>query len=135
MKKILSFMLLLALGFAFIGCGEPEDVNPSKVTVSVEKTEYVVGDKFSLTVKVEPEDATNKKVTWKSSDNTVVSVDQNGSAEALKAGNVTITVAAEADATVKDEVKITVKAAEATDVKVSEIKLSADKAQLNVGEQ
>ena len=135
MKKILSFMLLLALGFAFIGCGEPEDVNPSKVTVSVEKTEYVVGDKFSLTVKVEPENATNKKVTWKSSDNTVVSVDQNGSAEALKAGNVTITVAAEADATVKDEVKITVKAAEATDVKVSEIKLSADKAQLNVGEQ
>ena len=135
MKKILSFMLLLALGFAFIGCGEPEDVNPSKVTVSVEKTEYVVGDKFSLTVKVEPENATNKKVTWKSSDNAVVSVDQNGSAEALKAGNVTITVAAEADATVKDEVKITVKAAEATDVKVSEIKLSADKAQLNVGEQ
>ena len=136
MKKILSFMLLLALGFAFIGCGETPDVNPTKVTVSVEKTEYVVGEKFSLTVKVEPENATNKNVTYKSSDNEVVSVDDKGAAEALKAGNVTITVASQADATVKDEVKITVKAAETTeDVKVSEIKLTAAKSELAVGEE
>lgn len=49
------------------------------------------GDELTLTATVCPDNATNKNVTWSSSDNTVVSV-SNGNVTALKAGKATITV-------------------------------------------
>ncbi|WEV53180.1 Ig-like domain-containing protein [Bifidobacterium sp. ESL0704] len=52
------------------------------------------GGAMQLTATVTPEDATDKSVTWSSSDNSVVSIDANGKATALKAGKATITAKA-----------------------------------------
>lgn len=52
-----------------------------------------VGDEVTLTATVTPDDATDKTVTWTSSDSTVAKV-ENGVVTALKAGNATITAKA-----------------------------------------
>ena len=52
------------------------------------------GDELTLTATVNPDNATNKNVTWSSSNGTVASV-SNGKVIALKAGKATITVKTE----------------------------------------
>ena len=52
------------------------------------------GDELILTATVNPDNATNKNVTWTSSNGTVASV-SNGKVTALKAGKATITVKTE----------------------------------------
>ena len=54
-----------------------------------------IGANETLTATVAPADATNKKVTWKSSDAAVASVDANGKVTGVKAGEATITVTTE----------------------------------------
>ena len=63
------------------------------ISVSLDKTSATLteGDVFTLTAIVNPDNATNKNITWSSSDNTVASV-SNGKVTALKAGKATITV-------------------------------------------
>ena len=62
-------------------------VTLNKTTLSLE-----AGKTETLTATVAPEGATNKEVTWVSSDETVASVDTTGKVTAIKAGTTTITV-------------------------------------------
>ena len=64
--------------------------------VSLNKTscEMTEGDEVTLTATVSPENATNKNVSWSSSNTSVATVD-NGKVKALKAGTTTITVKTE----------------------------------------
>ena len=64
--------------------------------VSLDKTtcELTVGGDVTLTATINPANATNKNVTWKTSDATVATV-VNGKVTALKAGTATITVTTE----------------------------------------
>ncbi len=55
-------------------------------------TSVVVTKTIKLTATVTPTNATNKNVTWTSSDNTIATVDKNGNVKGLKEGKVTITV-------------------------------------------
>ena len=48
---------------------------------------------FQLTATVEPENATDKEVTWTSSDETVATVDENGLVTAVAEGSATVTAA------------------------------------------
>ncbi len=66
-----------------------------------------VGSTIKLTVNIEPATA-NKKVTWKSSNNSIATVDENGTVKGLKEGTVTITVTTENGKTAT--YKITIKA-------------------------
>lgn len=50
-----------------------------------------VGSTIKLTATVKPNDATNKNVTWKSSNTKVATVDKNGNVRGVNAGTVTIT--------------------------------------------
>lgn len=68
---------------------------PTAVTgVKLDKTslDMSVGETVKLTATVEPSDADNKGVSWKSSASDVATVDNNGNVNAVKAGTATITV-------------------------------------------
>ena len=60
-------------------------VTLNKSTLSLQK-----GQSETLTATVKPTNATDKTVTWSSSDATIVSVDQNGLVSALKSGTATV---------------------------------------------
>lgn len=63
------------------------------MAVSLDKiyVELTAGDEITLTATVSPENASNKNVTWSSSDSSVASV-TNGNVRALKEGDATIIV-------------------------------------------
>lgn len=65
-------------------------------SISLNKTELAmnVGDSETLTATVKPDDATDKTVTWKSSNASVATVDENGKVTAIKGGSATITATA-----------------------------------------
>ena len=86
-----------------------ETVKVDGVTISGSK-EVNVGGTIKLTAKVTPDNATNKSVTWSSSNPSIARVDQNGNVTGLKAGKVTIT-ATTADGGHKTTYEVTVKAA------------------------
>ena len=66
----------------------------SVASVSLNKTELTIekGKSETLTATVSPSDATDKTVTWQSSNNTIATVDQNGRVTAVGAGSAVITV-------------------------------------------
>lgn len=102
-KRILS-ALALSL-FLMSGCGGPEPepvpgptpVTPAKISVtgvSLNKSSItlVEGANESLVATVSPSDATDKEVSWSSSESSVASVDSKGTVKAVKAGTTTVTV-------------------------------------------
>lgn len=107
-----------------------ETVNVESVTLTGAK-EVTVGNTIKLTATVKPKDATNKKVTYKSSDTKVATVDANGRVKGIKAGQVTITVTT-ADGEKTATITITVK--ENQVVKVTGVKITNKKTSLTVGE-
>lgn len=65
-----------------------------KVTLDKEKVSLSEGDGETLKAAVENESASDKTITWSSSDEEVVQVDQNGNIKALKEGTAIITARA-----------------------------------------
>ena len=78
------------------------------VTLNKTSTSLYVGDTETLTATVEPSDATNKNVTWNTSDTSVATVN-NGVVTAVSAGTATITVTT-ADGGFTDTCTVTVTA-------------------------
>lgn len=98
-----------------------------KVKLSKTKVTLKVNQTYQLKAAVTPGNATNKKVTWKSSNNKVATVDAKGKVTAKKAGSVTITATAADGSKKKSTCKITVKS---NQVKVKSVKLNKGKASL-----
>ena len=109
MKKFVAFVLLLVLALVFIGCemGGGEVV-PTKVSITESSLELEVGKNYNLGYSVEPKDAANKLVEWKSSDAAIVTVDQNGRLTAVAEGEATITATSKAVSTLSASIKVTV---------------------------
>lgn len=70
---------------------EVKDIAVTKVTISLDNTTLQKGERINLKVQVLPENATNKKLTYTSSNSEVVSVDSSGKLLALSSGEATIT--------------------------------------------
>ncbi len=67
----------------------------SGVKINRTALSLTVGGAADLVATVSPEDATNKKVIWSSSDESIVKVDQNGEVTAVKKGTAKVTATTE----------------------------------------
>lgn len=85
------------------------EVRQQVTGIEISRTEKAMNldDTFTLTAKVLPENAYDKSVTWVSSDNETVSVDENGLLTAKKTGTATIT-AISSDESIKAECAVRV---------------------------
>lgn len=63
---------------------------------------------YALTAIAKPDDATNKDVTWKSSDTSIATVSEDGTVTAISAGTATITVTAQDGSGVSTSCSVTV---------------------------
>ena len=74
------------------------NINPDKtikvtgVRLNEHNLTLYVGDSYSFSATVEPDDATNKNVTWSISNSSIGSITSNGEFEAVGAGNTTVIV-------------------------------------------
>lgn len=73
----------------------PSTVAVTNVKIEATKTTLKVGETTILQAVVEPTTATNKKVTWSSSDDKVATIDSNGQVKGIKEGEATITATTE----------------------------------------
>lgn len=72
---------------------KPENQNVEVTGISLNKNslELIIGNSGSLTANITPSNATNKSVTWSSSNSNIISVDNSGKVTAKAIGNATIT--------------------------------------------
>ena len=89
---------------------EEETVAVTGVGLNKSETTIKVGETEKLEATIEPANATNKNITWSSTDDTVATVDGTGTVEAKKAGEATIKVTT-ADGNHVAECTVTVEAA------------------------
>ena len=96
--KTISIVFLIVV--ALLSACSSETPSPEVIAVtSVEihnpgPSTLVVGSKLDLSAEVIPENATDRTVTWKSSNESVATVDASGLVQAVGAGDVTITASA-----------------------------------------
>ncbi|MBQ4900750.1 S-layer homology domain-containing protein [Paenibacillus sp. Marseille-P2973] len=74
---------------------QPEIIKVTGVTLDKEALTLEVNKSTQLKAAVTPANATNKKVTWSSSDEGIATVDQEGNVKGIKAGTATIRVTTE----------------------------------------
>ncbi len=124
MKKLLP-LILTTLAFLFAACGPKEDPIVEVVGVSLSQStlSIVRGGSTSLTATVTPSNATNKAVTWASSNSSVATVN-NGNVNAIAVGTANITATA-GGKTASCQVTVTPKG-------VTSIKLEPESASMNV---
>ena len=106
-------------------------VRVTGVTLNKETTSIVFGGTETLTAAVAPENATNKKVTWGTSDASVATVDANGVVTAKGVGEATITVTTE-DNSHQATCTVTVTAKDLTDDNTATVRISGA---LELGEE
>ncbi len=137
MKKILAVLLTIAMCLGTLaGCvpgsgeqpTEPKEVAVEKITLAAQSTAIAVGETTQLTASVTPANATNKTVTYTSSDVAVATVSETGLVTAVSAGTVTITATAGKKT---DTVEITVVNPAPTEVKVESVEVSAQVSKLS----
>ncbi|MDE6562582.1 MAG: Ig-like domain-containing protein, partial [Muribaculaceae bacterium] len=99
------------------------------ITLSDTSLSLIEGDTATLTAAVTPDDATDKTISWTSSDASVATVSANGEVTAVNAGTATITAATSNGMTATCTVTVAAKIIDATD-----LTLSLNTAELKVGE-
>lgn len=87
------------------------EVEITKLTLSQTTAELKEGEALTLSCTIEPANATNKELTWTSSDKAIATVDASGKVTAVKAGKAIITVASKANPEIKATCEVTVVAA------------------------
>lgn len=102
-------------------------VNPvsvSKITLNRTSQSMSKGGKFTLTATVKPSNATDKTLTWTSSNPSVATVDKNGKVTALKNGTTTITCKSANGKTAK--CTVTVRKVAVTDIQLDKRSVLVD---------
>jgi uncharacterized protein YjdB len=106
-KLVHLILTLLLVSVGFTSCGS-DDVSVSGISLNKTSLTLLKGKTDSLVVTFTPDDASNKVVTWSSSDDNIVKVTQSGKITAVAAGTATIT-ATSVDGQFKVNCVVTVK--------------------------
>lgn len=108
MKKLYT-ILLAAAALVPGGCkdDEQEAIHVEQVKIDVRELHLNPGKEYPLTVTILPQNATNRKIAWYSSNTRVATVDANGVVRALDMGEATLTAEAN-DMHVNDAIHLTV---------------------------
>ncbi len=116
---------------------EAPDIPVEKITVTGTSSELKVGETAELKAAVEPADATDKNVTWKSSDEKVAVVSEKGVVTAKGAGKATITATAADGSGVSGSYQVTVAkpADDPKPVKVTKITVTGSISKLAAGKK
>ena len=105
MKRVLFVLLAFVLMFSLVACGNDDNkdnnngddnkntVEVTGITLTGKKEAVEIGEEFTVVATVTPDNATDKTVTWASSDATVATV-TDGKVKALKAGTTEISAKA-----------------------------------------
>ena len=113
----------------------PPVVKVSSITVAPATQTLKVGETLKLTATVAPDNATEKGFTWRSEDESLATVDQDGNVTAQSVGTVQIfALSSEKESTVKGQCTLTVAPATPPVVKVSSITVAPATQTLKVGE-
>lgn len=111
----------------------PANVEVLEVKLNKNALTLDVGKSETLTATVLPNNASDKKVTWKSDNLSAAVVDQNGKVTAKAAGTANITATAVNGKSAS--CKVTVKAVQTPAIRVRSVKLNKTKLTLGVGEK
>ena len=135
MKRIAIYLMAAAVLFT-AACEDKDKENGKKDRpltvngVSLDNTmlNLTVNSMVPLTATVKPENASNKSVTWESSDNAVATVSSEGNVTAVSEGNATITVTTvEGEKTAKCVVTVYIPPTPVTGIEMSEAPLRLEK--------
>ena len=70
---------------------ENQNVEVTNISLNKNSLELIIGNSDTLTATISPSNATNKSVTWSSSNSNIISVDNSGKVTAKSIGSATIT--------------------------------------------
>ena len=101
-----------------------EPIPVTDIALNVNNIELFVEEEQSLTYTISPDDATNKQVTWSSSDNNIATVDNLGKVKAISVGEAQITV--KTNNLITDICSVKVKPINATGISLNKNSLSLE---------
>ena len=118
---------------------ENNGIPVDSITVPQDTIKIYKGDTAKIQYIISPENASNKSVTYKSSDEKIAKVNKNGKVTGVKKGTATITVKSKSDTSKK--AKVTIKVVKKQNVlvglitgeKVTKVTIKSDKKSLKVG--
>lgn len=94
MKRITLYLGLAAISSAaVVACTKPEEkpaIKVEEITISKHMLTLITGEQLQLTAKAVPEDAADISISWESSDESIISVDQDGNIKAVGKGSATV---------------------------------------------
>ena len=99
------------------GFDNSEDILPTSITVTNKISQMEAFSSYKIEFAIGPDNATNTKVAYLSSDNSVATVTSAGLINSRSSGTCTITVYSLADSSVKDEFTITVSPKERIEIR------------------
>ena len=98
-------------------------IEVTSVTLDVATKTIKIGDGFKLTATVKPDNATDKSVTWTSSNASIATVDASGNVKGVKDGEATITAKTTNGKTADCKVTVNPIQAESITIEPAEVKL------------
>lgn len=112
MKKFVKNVCALALlsGVVFFsGCSDDDkDIEVQKITLNETAVTLDPAETVKLVATVEPADATNKRIVWSSDNESIATVDSEGTVTAVAPGTAKITVTSSSNSSVSASATITV---------------------------
>lgn len=127
--KLGSATITAKSGSASAICSIKVEATPvESVSLNMTSLELTTGDEYNLKVTVNPSDASDKSVSWRSSNANVATVDSDGTVRAISEGNATITVTTNSGSkTANCEVNVKAKLYPVTGVSLNKTSLSMTK--------